>query len=149
MTTEEQLQQIIRDSMRPTQAISGTIDEFNGTVVCFTKSFSQTTITKMSFHNSAAYQLTVMRYNNGSNTLSQLFSYAVGAGNRLEDTEVYLLYEGDYLFFLSDVVGTTYDIQYTSAALVATDQQYLLRSSRPGSNVRPDYTLTEEDSPRI
>lgn len=149
MTTQEQLQQIIKDSMRPTQAISGTIDEVNGNVVCFTKSFSQNTITKMSFNNSAAYQLTVMRYNSGSNTLSQLFSYAVGAGNRLEDTEVYLLYEGDYIFLLSDIAGTTYDIQYTSAALVSADQQYLLKSSRPGSNVRPDYTLTEKDTPRV
>lgn len=149
MTTEEQLNNIIKNSLRPTQAISGTIDENNGSVVCFTKSFNQNTITKMSFHNSAAYNLTVLRYNNGSNTTATLFSYAVGAGNRLEDVEVYLLYEGDYIFLISDIAGTSYDIQYTETPLVQPDQQYALRPSRIGSNIRNTYNPSKEDTPRI
>lgn len=145
MATQDELLKIVRDSLRPVQTVNGIINENEGTVECFTQAFQQNTITKMSFYNSSAYQLTVKRYDSKVNALSTVFTYSVGAGNRLEDTEIYLLYEGDYLFLLSDIAGTTYEITHSAIDLVSRDQQIILAQPRIGSNIITDYSEKSRD----
>lgn len=139
MTVEEQLNKLIQESLKQSSLATGTIDNSNGTVVCFTKAFYTTRIPRMNFYNSVAYKLTVRRYDSVNNTISTEYSFDIAAGNKVENTDMYILSEGDYIILMSDVPGTTYEVQYTTVPLVPEDQRVIVQKSRTGSNIRHNH----------
>jgi len=75
-----------------------------------------TKITLLKFYNTAAYILTLTRYDALTASTETIYEFNLSAGDSVTDNTIYALNPGDQLIVYSDIVGTSYYVYGTDYA---------------------------------
>lgn len=89
-----------------TEILYGNVD-ITGTIL-YTAPPGGASITVLRFSNTAAYDITISRFNNIDGTTLDLYTLNLAAGDIVNDSYCYNLKDGDYIMVTSSVPGTAY-----------------------------------------
>jgi hypothetical protein len=88
----------------------GTLVAVSGTIIHTAPDNNISEVQSMRFTNTAAFVLTVQKYNAATAATTTIYTLNLSAGDIVTDTFNYNLSENDYIKAISNVAGTTFMI---------------------------------------